>query len=182
MLVIEETGERLGIMLLPQALQVARERDLDLVEVASGSNPPVCRLLDYGKYRYDQTKKDRESRKGQKSSELRDIRIRPNIGDHDLDAKLKLIRRLVGDGDRVRVTMFFRGREHAHPERGQDLFKRMLNELKGEVTVEQLQLEERRPSLILLPLKQRKETPKKAEGEAPVTKDKAPAEVSNAKN
>lgn len=152
---------KLGVLPLHQALAVALERELDLVEVASNVTPPVCRLMDYGKYRYEQTKKEREARKAQKTTVLREVRVRPNIKEHDFQDKMRLIRRLVADGDKVRVTLFFRGRERAHPERGKDLFKKMLTELKGEVLVDQAQLDQARPSLVLLPSKQPRE-PKKA--------------------
>ena len=99
---------------LNRALEAARAADVDLVEVAPNSEPPVCRLLDYGKLRYLTSKKERESKKGQKSTEQREVRFRPNIGDHDLAAKTRKVRELIKDGSKVKLTVRFRGREAAH--------------------------------------------------------------------
>ena len=111
-------GEQLGIMPLAQAQDTARQNNLDLVEVAATAVPPVCRLLDYGKYKYEQNKKDREARKNQRVSLLREVRLRPKVGDHDFNAKARTARKLVEAGDKLRVTILFRGREVTHPDIG----------------------------------------------------------------
>jgi len=145
-------GEQLGIMPLFQALEVARKYDLDLVEVAPTAAPPVCRLLDYGKYRYQQAKKEREARRSQKVSLLREVRIRPKIGNHDFEAKARLAKKLLDDGDKVKVSVLFRGREITHPEIGWRLLQRMAESLKEVASVErQPVMEERRMNLILSP-------------------------------
>jgi translation initiation factor IF-3 len=127
---VGEKGEQLGVMPLYQAREVADKAGLDLVEVAPTAAPPVCRLMDYGRFKYTQTKKEREARKGQKMSLLREIRLRPKIGDHDFDAKARTARKLLEDGDKIKVTIMFRGRENTHPELGIKLIERMKEVLK----------------------------------------------------
>jgi len=117
-------------MPLSQALETARKRSLDLVEVAATAVPPVCRLLDYGKYKFEQTKKDREARRSQKTSLLREVRIRPKIGIHDFEAKVKIAKKLLVGGDKVKVTVMFRGREITHPDIGWKLLQKMSESLK----------------------------------------------------
>ena len=147
-----EKGEQLGIMPLYQAREVAKEHNLDLVEVAATANPPVCRLLDYGKYRYEQTKKEREARKSQKISLLREVRLRPKIGDHDFEAKTRSVKKLLGGGDKVKVTVMFRGREITHSEIGFRLLQRMVESIKEIAKIERQPLiEGRRMHLILSP-------------------------------
>ena len=148
-----EKGEQLGIMPLYQAREVAKKNNLDLVEVAATAAPPVCRLIDYGKYKYEQDKKERGSRRGQKISLLREVRMRPKIGDHDFEAKARLARKLLGGGDKLKVTMLFRGREVTHPEIGLRLLQRMTESLKEVAAVEtQPAMEGRRMSIILSPV------------------------------
>ncbi|MFC1897372.1 translation initiation factor IF-3 [Chloroflexota bacterium] len=143
-------GEQLGIMPLYQAWETAKQNNLDLVEVAATAVPPVCRLLDYGKYKYEQTKKEREARKGQKVSLLREVRIRPKIGDHDFEAKARSAKKLLEGGDKVKLTVMFRGREITHPEIGRRLLERMAELLKEVASVErQPLLEGRRMAAIL---------------------------------
>ena len=149
---VGEKGEQLGIMPLSQAQEIARKRDLDLVEVAPTAVPPVCRLLDYGKYKYQQAKKEQEIRKSQKVSLLREIRLRPKIGDHDFEAKARTARKLLADGDKVKVTVLFRGREITHPELGWKLLQRMTETLSESATIErQPVLEGKRMDIILTP-------------------------------
>ena len=156
-----EKGEQLGIMPMPQALEIAKKRNLDLVEVARTAVPPVCRILDYGKYRYEQAKKERELRKSQKVSLLREVRLRPKIGDHDFEAKARSVKKLLDEGDKVRVAVMFRGREITHPEIGWKLLQRMAESLKEVATIDrQPALEDRRMTLILSPLADRKTTVK----------------------
>ncbi len=123
-------------MPLYQAREVAKNHDLDLVEVAATATPPVCRLLDYGKYKYEQARKEREARKSQKIVLLREVRIRPKIGDHDFEAKVRLAKKLLDEGDKVKVAVLFRGRENTHPEIGRRLLLRMADSLKEAASVE----------------------------------------------
>lgn len=161
---VGEKGEQLGIMPLYQAREVAKAQNLDLVEVAATSVPPVCRLLDYGKYKYEQAKKDREARKSQKIVEVREVRIRPKIGDHDFEAKSRLAKKLLGGGDKVRITVMFRGREISHPELGRKLLQRMAESLKEAASPErQPLLEGNRMHIILAPLATAKAATPKAE-------------------
>jgi len=133
---VGDKGEQLGVMPLYQAREVAEKGGLDLVEVAPTAVPPVCRLMDYGKYKYVQTKKEREVRKSQKAVLLREIRLRPKIGEHDFDAKARTAYKLLEDGDKVKVTIMFRGRENTHPELGIKLIQRMAETLKEVSSVE----------------------------------------------
>jgi translation initiation factor IF-3 len=143
----------LGIMPLNQALEVARRQDLDLVEVAPTAVPPVCRLLDYGKYKYEQSKKEREQRRSQRVSMLREVRMRPKIDTHDFDAKTRTVRKLLGEGDKVKVTVRFRGREITHPEIGWGLLQRMTEALQGVAAIaRQPVIESRNMTVILAPL------------------------------
>lgn len=128
--VIGVDGKQLGIFPRELALKKAREKDLDLVEVAANANPPVCRIMDFSKYRYEQEKKEREARKHQKNLHLKEIRLRPSIDDHDYRVKLKHIREFLGKGHKVRVRMFFRGREIAHKDIGKRLIERLLVDIK----------------------------------------------------
>ena len=127
---VGEKGEQLGVMLLYQAREVAKKHNLDLVEVAPAAKPPVCRLMDYGKYKYEQTRKEREAKKTQKMSLLREVRMRPKIGEHDFIAKEKSVKRFLEGGDKVKVTIMFRGRENAHPELGLRLLDRISESFK----------------------------------------------------
>jgi translation initiation factor IF-3 len=119
-----------------KALELAQSKDLDLVEVAPTAIPPVCRLLDYGRFKYEQTKKERDARKHQVRMELKEIRLRPKIGDHDFDAKAKRAVRFLEDGDKVKVTVMFRGREVTHPQLGHQLLAQMADKLKDVAIVE----------------------------------------------
>ncbi len=162
MRVIGEDGSQLGVMPVGQALELARESDVDLVEVAPNSDPPVCRLLDYGKLRYLSAKKERESKKGQKSTDLREVRFRPNIGSHDLESKTRKVRELIQDGSKVKLTVRFRGREAAHQQLGLAVLKRVADDLKDEVRLEKPPaMEGRSLSMILLPSAQRTEKAEK---------------------
>ena len=149
---VGEKGEQLGIMPLYQALEVARKQNLDLVEVAATAVPPVCRLLDYGKYKYEQAKKERELRRRQKVSLLREVRLRPKIDNHDFEAKARSVRKLLDSGDKVKVTVMFRGREITHLEFGWKLLRRMTESLKGVASIErQPMMEGRRMNVVLAP-------------------------------
>jgi translation initiation factor IF-3 len=150
---VGEKGEQLGIMPLNQAQEVARNRNLDLVEVAATAVPPVCRLMDYGKYKYEQAKKEREARRSQKVVEVREVRLRPKIGDHDFEAKARLAKKLLDGGDKVKLTVMFRGREITHPEIGWKLLQRMAEELKEVASVEgQPLMVGRRMNVVMTPI------------------------------
>jgi translation initiation factor IF-3 len=150
---VGENGEQLGTMPLYQAREVAKSHGLDLVEVAPTAVPPVCRLLDYGKFKYEQAKKERNSRKSQKIVLLREIRLRPKIGEHDFEAKARTAIKLLGEGDKVKVTVMFRGREITHPDLGRKLLLKMAESLKDAGTVDgQPMMEERRMNIVLSPL------------------------------
>ncbi len=123
-------------MPLYQAREVARRNDLDLVEVAATASPPVCRLLNYGKFRYEQDKKDREAKRGQKTSSIREIRLRPKIGEGDFDTKVRSVRKLIEEGDKVRVTIMFRGREITHPDLALKLIQKVVDAVKDIAVVE----------------------------------------------
>ncbi len=137
MRLIDEEGQQLGIFPTLQALRIARERDLDLVEVAPAANPPVCRLLNYGKYIYEKAKKEKEARKAQRQIEIKEIRMRPKIGDHDLAFKTRRVREFLGDGAKVRLRVRFRGRERSYPEIGRELLERLSEELADVAKIEQ---------------------------------------------
>jgi len=150
---VGDKGEQLGVMPLYQAREVAEKAGLDLVEVAPTAVPPVCRLMDYGKFKYVQTKKERETRKSQKLVLVREVRLRPKIGGHDFDAKSRTAHKLLEDGDKVKVTIMFRGRENTHPELGIKLIQRMAQSLADVSTVEKEPVREgARLHAILAPL------------------------------
>jgi translation initiation factor IF-3 len=164
--VIGENGEQLGVMTVGEALRAARTAEVDLVEVAPNSDPPVCRLLDYGKLRYLSSKKDRESKKGQKSTELREVRFRPNIGTHDLEAKTRKVKELIEDGAKVKLTVRFRGREATHQQIGLGVLKRVADDLKEFVRLEKPpSMEGRSLSMILIPGLQKPERTEKSSEE-----------------
>ena len=154
---IGEKSEQLGVMPLYQAREVAKKRDLDLVEVAPTASPPVCRLLDYGKYKYEQDKKERELKRTQRVMGLKEVRLRPKIEVHDFDAKARSATKLLKAGDKVKVTVMFRGREITHPDLGWKLLQRMAETLK-EVALPEKQpsLEGKRMNIILAPLASQK--------------------------
>ena len=150
---IGETGEQLGVMPIAKALGVAREHNLDLVEVAASSDPPVCRLLDYGRYRYEQTKKQRKARQAQRGGLLKEIRVRPRVQAHDLDTKIRIARRLLEEGDKVRIFVVFRGREITHPELGLKALQKVADSLKDIAAMDgSPSMEGRIMNLVLTPM------------------------------
>ena len=150
---VGDKGEQLGVMPLYQALDLAKRRNFDLVEVAPTAVPPVCRMMDYGKFKYEQAKKEREAKKGQKTSILREIRLRPKIGDQDFDTKVRSAKKLLQDGDKVKITIMFRGREITHADLGWRLLEKMMESLKGTVTIEkQPVMEGSRMFMVLSPM------------------------------
>jgi translation initiation factor IF-3 len=130
---VDSDGKQLGIMPLSDALKIARDKDLDLVEVAANVKPSVCKILDFGKYKYQLSKKQQQKR----SVNVKEVKIRLQITEHDLNRKVGNIRRFLDDGNKAKVTMFFRGREIVRPERGMKLFERILQLLIGKFNVEQ---------------------------------------------
>ena len=133
---IDDLGEQKGIVPTIEALRMAKEKDLDLVEVSPNANPPVCKILDYGKYRFEQEKKLRESKKNQKVLKLKEIRMQPKIGPGDLDIKAKHVQEFLEEGNKVKVTIRFRGRELAHTELGYDVLNEVLKRLTSAYVVE----------------------------------------------
>jgi len=134
---VDETGKQIGVVPTSQALRMAQERGLDLVEVAPGAKPPVCRVLNYGKFLYEKTKKERQARKAQKIIEIKEIRMRPQIGEHDIAFKSKRVREFLADGAKVRLRVRFRGRERSYPEIGRDLLKQLGDTFLDVATIEQ---------------------------------------------
>jgi translation initiation factor IF-3 len=134
--VIDDEGQQLGIMAPPQALAIARQKGLDLVEISATANPPVCRIMDYGRYQYLEQKRARQARKHQKVIEVKEIKFRPKVDEHDYQFKKKHIERFLEDGDKVKATIFFRGREMAHPEIGRRILQRLVEDLAEVATPE----------------------------------------------
>ena len=140
MLVVDEEGTQLGEMTTPEALELASGKGLDLVEVAPGATPPVCRLLNYGKFRYEATRKERDARKANKvntNNQLREVRMKPRIGEHDRLSKTRLIKRLLTEGAKVKVSVMFRGRELQHPQIGMALLKNVAEDLQEDAMLDQ---------------------------------------------
>lgn len=150
--VVNEEGEMIGVMSPSEALDKAYEAGLDLVEVSPNANPPVCKILDHGKYKYQQQKKAAEARKKQKTIDVKEVKIRPNIEDHDFEVKMKNVHRFLDDGDKVKVSMRFRGREMAHQQLGMQIFDRVKEEAKDKAKVEvEPKMEGRQAVMMLAP-------------------------------
>lgn len=128
--VISHTGEQVGVISIQEALAMADAEGLDLVEIVPGSNPPVCKIINFGKFRYDQTKREKESKKSQHQVKIKEIKMKPNTDDHDLDTKTRHAREFIDKGNKVKVTCTFRGREMAHPEIGERLVQRFCTSLE----------------------------------------------------
>ncbi|HBT47202.1 MAG TPA: translation initiation factor IF-3 [Peptococcaceae bacterium] len=145
-------GQQLGIMPLREALRIAHEQGLDLVEVAPQARPPVCRIMDYGKYKYEQSKREREARKKQRIIDVKEVKLRPGIEEHDFQVKARNALRFLEDGDKVKVTIMFRGREISHPELGEKLCWRLADQVSELASVERPpKLEGRNMVMILAP-------------------------------
>ncbi|MDQ6644263.1 MAG: translation initiation factor IF-3 [Chloroflexota bacterium] len=136
MRLIDENGEMIGVMPPMRALDIARERNLDIVEISPNALPPVCKLMDYGKFKYEQAKKENEARKNQKTITLKEIRMRPRTDDHDIDVKTRKIQEFLAEGDRVRVSVQFRGAEMRHPDIGRKMLDEIAEVLKGSAIIE----------------------------------------------
>lgn len=148
--VVGEDGNQLGIMSVPEALEHAEEAGLDLVEVAPNAKPPVCKIMDYGKFLYEEKKKAQEAKKRQTQIQVKEVKFRPHTDEHDLQTKVRHIRRFIEDGDRCKVTVFFRGREMAHKDRGQDVLDRVVAMLEDIAKVDQASRMEGRTMFLLL--------------------------------
>tara|TARA_Y100000590_G_scaffold468058_1_gene649191 strand:- start:3084 stop:3515 length:432 start_codon:yes stop_codon:yes gene_type:complete len=140
----------MGIVAIQEAMESASSAGLDLVEVASSSDPPVCKIMDYGKLKYDQKKKDQESKKKQHVIRLKEVRFRPRISNHDLEIKVKRVKKFIADGSKVKITIMYRGREMARQDLGEDLIDRIVEALKDVARVEKRgDLEGRRISVVM---------------------------------
>ncbi|AOR78298.1 MULTISPECIES: translation initiation factor IF-3 [Sphingomonadaceae] len=148
--VIDHEGENLGVMYTRQAIEQAAEVGLDLVEVSPNADPPVCKFLDVGKYRYEAQKKANAARKTQKTQEIKEIKMRPNIDDHDYDTKMRNVVRFIEDGDKVKVTLRFRGRELSHQQLGMDLLRRVQQDVEEIAKIEAYPRMEGRQMLMVL--------------------------------
>lgn len=148
-------GDQIGVMGTSEALEKAEELGLDLVEIAPQAEPPVCRIMDWGKFRFEESKKAQAARKKQKQIQIKEVKFRPGTDDHDYDVKMRNLRRFIEDGDKVKVTLRFRGREMAHQELGRDILKRVENDMADETVVEQHPRMEGRQMVMML-------SPKKA--------------------
>ncbi|MBE6074988.1 MAG: translation initiation factor IF-3 [Selenomonas ruminantium] len=161
--VTSATGEQLGIMPTREALRMAEEQHLDLVEVAPKAKPPVCRIMDFGKYRYEQQKREKEAKKKQKVISIKEVKLRPNIEQHDFDVKLKNALRFVEEGNKVKVTIMFRGRELSHPELGKEVLGRVAEKLGDSVSIERnAKLEGKNMTMIVAPKVQKASKQKKS--------------------
>jgi len=150
--VIDENGENLGVMYTREAIEQANEAGMNLVEVSPNADPPVCKFLDVGKYRYEAQKKANAARKTQKTQEIKEIKMRPNIDDHDYDVKMRNVTKFLENGDKVKLTLRFRGREMAHQHLGMDLLKRVQDDVVEVAKVEAYpRLEGRQMLMVLAP-------------------------------
>lgn len=164
---IGDDGEQIGVIPRDEALRIARERDLDLVEVAADAKPPVCRVLDYSKYKYEQEQRAKQARKHQQQINVREIKLRPKIADHDYETKKSHVVRFLTNRDKVKVTIMFRGRETAHPERGRRLLERLATDIAELGVVEQEPEQDgRNMVMVLAPSKRALAAPKPPEDDA----------------
>ncbi|MDP6832533.1 MAG: translation initiation factor IF-3 [Alphaproteobacteria bacterium] len=149
---VDETGENVGVVSIDDALDRAEDAGLDLVEVAPEAKPPVCKILDYGKYKYEAQKKANEARKKQKVIDIKEIKMRPNIDHHDYDVKMRAMNKFLGEGDKVKVTLRFRGREMAHQNLGLKVLERVRDDLESVSKVEQFpKMEGRQMTMVIAP-------------------------------
>ncbi len=148
--VIDENGEKLGILSLDEAISVAENKDLDLVLVAPNATPVVCKIMNYGKYKFEQAKKEKESRKNQKTVEIKEIRVTPNIGDHDFEFKSRNARNFLESGNKVKFTLRFRGRELNNVKSGESILNRFIENLSDIATVEKRPFLEGKTMFIIL--------------------------------
>jgi len=175
---IDENGAQVGVVRTAEAIAMARERQVDLVEVAPQASPPVARLMDYGRYKYEQSKKDREARKHQQNVQLREVRMKPKIDEHDIDFKTRTAAKLLKQGDKVKVTVMFRGREITHPQIGKNLLDRVLRSLDAIALLEKdPSLEGRHMTMILAPDKKKIAAAKRAAAQSAAQPEADDAEL-----
>ena len=175
--VTDENGEQLGIMQTRDALKLAEDRHLDLVEVAPKARPPVCKIMDFGKYRYEQQKREKEAKRKQRVITIKEVKLRPGIEQHDFDVKMKGAQRFVEEGNKVKITIMFRGRELSHPELGRELLDKAVAKLGELVTVERAaKLEGKNMTLVVSP------KPQKTQKAKPVEEPAAKGGTTNAEN
>jgi translation initiation factor IF-3 len=149
---VDERGNMVGVVGRAEALQMAANAGLDLVEIAPNADPPVCKILDYGKFKYEEQKKKNEARKKQKIIEVKEIKLRPSIDDHDYQVKMRSMNKFIEEGDKVKVTMRFRGRELAHQDLGMNVLMRVRDDLEGIAKVEQMpRMEGRQMTMVVAP-------------------------------
>ena len=148
--VVDAEGNQLGVMKTDEALKLAQEKKMDLVNVAPNAKPPVCRMMDYGKHKYEQSKKEREAKKKQRTTSIKEIKLRPNIDKHDFDVKAKRGQKFLQKGDKIKVTVMFRGREITHPEIAQQLCKDLANQLADYGVIEKQAKQEGRNMIMIL--------------------------------
>jgi translation initiation factor IF-3 len=154
---IDANGDQLGVKSRDEALEIARTRNLDLVLVAPNAKPPVCRIMDYGKYRYEQQKKEKEARKKQRVINIKEFRFTPVIGDHDFNTKLRHTRRFIENGDKVKASVRFRGRAITHKDLGREVLERLAEEVKDVAIVEtKVKMEGRQMFMVLAPIAEKK--------------------------
>jgi translation initiation factor IF-3 len=165
--VIDDTGAQLGIMPPPQALAIAKQKGLDLVEISPTAVPPVCRIMDFGKYQYQEQKRAREAKKHQKVILVKEIKFRPKVDEHDYQFKKKHIERFLAEGDKVKATIFFRGREMAHPEIGRRILQRLLEELADVALAENMPRMEGNTMHVILSQKAGGKRPEAKKAESP---------------
>jgi len=150
--VIDPEGKQMGILAVKEAIRIAEERGLDLVEVAPNSQPPVCRIMNYGKYKYQQSKRTQEARKHQTVIHIKEVKVRPRTEEHDFQFKLRHVKRFLDEGNKVKISILFRGREIAHPEFGKEMLNRFIEEAKDIMVIEQFpRLEGRNMVMIMAP-------------------------------
>ncbi len=169
---VDQEGQQLGIRSTREALELARVQDLDLVEVAPTANPPVCRIMDYGKFKFDEAQKAKESRRKSQGTGIKEMKYRPKIGPGDFDTKTRLVNKFLEEGHKVKITIMFRGREVFHPELGKKILDRVADTIGETAKVEaEARLDGRNMTMVLAPSKQRREAPRAA---APSTNGAAP--------
>ena len=174
---IDEEGRQVGVVRTAEAIAMARQGNVDLVEVAPGAQPPVARLMDFGRYKYEQSKKEREAKKHQVNVQLREVRMKPKIDDHDIDFKTRTAAKLLKQGDKVKVTVMFRGREITHPQIGKNLLERVCTSLEDVALVEKdAMLEGRHMTIILAPDKKKIAAKARALAAAAAASGTAPVE------
>src|SRR5438874_8079768 len=178
---IDENGEMVGVMAPTRALKIARERDLDLVEISPNAIPPVCKLMDYGRYKYEQAKRENEARKNQKTITLKEIRLRPRTDEHDVEVKTRKIQEFLAEGDKVRVSVQFRGPDMRHPDIGRKLLDGIAEDLKGMATIERSPVMEGRMMSMIVSRAPGWEPPKK-QAPTPSTAGKHRATPATTKN